>query len=55
MVSGFSTKDLQFIIKFYEEFQGRQFGHLVQFLCPCVPGQEFVKVWPVCVRATFLL
>ena len=44
MVPGFSTKDLQFIIKFHEQFQGRQFAHLAQFLCPPVPGQELVKV-----------
>ena len=44
MVPGFSTKDLQFIIKFHEEFQGQQFAHLAQFLCPAVPGQELGKV-----------
>ena len=44
LVPGFSTKDLQFIIKFNEEFQGQQFAHLAQFLCPAVPGQEIVKV-----------
>jgi hypothetical protein len=44
MVPGFSTKDLQFIIKFHEQFQGCQFAHLAQFLSPTVPGQELVKV-----------
>ncbi|CAL5221646.1 g3873 [Coccomyxa viridis] len=43
LVPGFSTKDLTFIIKFHEEFQGRQFAHLVQFLCPAVPGYGLVK------------
>ena len=48
LVPGFSTKDLQFVIKFHEEFQGRQFAHLVHFLCPAVPGNGLVKVRAVC-------
>ena len=46
LVPGFSNKDLHFIIKFHDEFQGRQFAHLAQFLCPAVPGRELVKVRP---------
>lgn len=48
LVPGFSTKDLQFVIKFHEEFQGRQFAHLVHFLCPAVRGHGLVKVSTVC-------
>ena len=51
LVPGFSTKDLQFIIRFHEEFSGRQFAHLVHSLCPAVPAHELVKVSPLC---TFL-
>ena len=47
LVPGFSAKDLQFIIRFHDEFQDRQFAHLVHFLCPSVSGYELVKVSPV--------
>jgi hypothetical protein len=39
----FSTRDLEFIIKFCQEFAGDQFRHLVHALCPAIYGHELIK------------
>lgn len=46
-LDSFSTRDLQFIVKFHAEFSGDQFRHLVHALCPSIYGQELVKVLPL--------
>ncbi|KAK9914958.1 hypothetical protein WJX75_002939 [Coccomyxa subellipsoidea] len=42
-MDSFSTRDLQFIVKFHAEFSGDQFRHLVHAICPSIYGHEFVK------------
>ena len=39
----FSTRDLQFVIRFCQEFAGDQFRHLVHALCPAIYGHELIK------------
>jgi hypothetical protein len=46
-MDSFSTRDLQFIVKFHAEFSGDQFRHLVHAICPSIYGHEFVKVRPL--------
>ncbi|GMH34114.1 hypothetical protein BSKO_01948 [Bryopsis sp. KO-2023] len=39
----FTMKDLRFVLKFSEEFQGDQFRQLLHALCPPIYGHELVK------------
>lgn len=43
-VTSFSTRDLQFIVKFHTDFAEHQFRHLVHALCPSIYGHELEKV-----------
>ncbi|MEW5300243.1 MAG: hypothetical protein WDW36_003185 [Sanguina aurantia] len=39
----FTQKDLEFVIKFSEDYEGDQLRQLVQSLCPSIYGHELVK------------
>ncbi|XP_048127673.1 probable DNA helicase MCM8 isoform X4 [Rhodamnia argentea] len=39
----FTTRDLEFIVKFYEEYSSDIFRQLLQSICPSIYGHELVK------------
>lgn len=39
----FTTKDLEFIVKFYEEYSSDIFRQILQSICPSIYGHELVK------------
>lgn len=39
----FTTRDLEFIVKFYEEYSSDIFRQILQSICPSIYGHELVK------------
>lgn len=42
-IQDFSARDLEFVVRFTQEYRGEQFRHLVRALCPSIYGHEMVK------------
>ena len=51
----FSPRDLEFIVKFSEEYGSDVFSQMLQSICPSIYGHELVKgTWTFCLQL-FLL